>query len=131
MRNRKTNKKLDYETRLMNSSVNAVLHFMHVIASHAPFSKREMVLSGGSSSKSIRKNGKSITPYITTIHKNVLCCLNEMEYTFFFIRLLRTMLEVIINRKNLVLIIVDEEDMKKYSKSHVILKKKVRKRRKW
>ena len=83
MKNRKTNKKLDYETRLMNSSVNAVLHFMHVIASHAPFSKREMVLSGGSSSKSIRKNGKSITPYITTIHKNVLCCLNEMEYTFF------------------------------------------------
>ena len=80
MTNRKNNKKQDLETRLYNNTVNVALYLIYRLSKHASLSMREIELRCGTSSKSIRKTQKGVSPSLKTIHKNINCCLSEMKY---------------------------------------------------
>ena len=129
MTNRKKNKKQDLETRLYNNTVNVALYLIYRLSKHASLSMREIELRCGTSSKSIRKTKKGVSPSLKTIHKNINCCLSEMNYDFILHKLARIISKVISEDKNLVFMVVDDDELEKYPESQIILKKKRKRRR--
>ncbi|WP_321330829.1 hypothetical protein [uncultured Bacteroides sp.] len=91
---------------------------------------REVCLRTNKSTATVWRSENSSHSGIDTMSKLLCCYLEELRYTLFINCLSRNFISAMKSNKNMVIILVDDEELHQYSSSQIILKKVKNKKKK-